>query len=47
MCFATDRDLQRVSRKEIHDVYAKLPCSQGVAVKQPGGGYMYGAPVAV
>lgn len=25
LCFATDRDLQRVSRKEVHDIYAQLP----------------------
>jgi hypothetical protein len=41
-CYAVDKDMQTVTRADVHDVFSQVPV--GVAVEQPGGGLAYGAP---
>ncbi|KXZ51690.1 hypothetical protein GPECTOR_11g140 [Gonium pectorale] len=41
ICYAMDKDNRRVTHPEIHAIYSQVP---GLAVENPDGGVMYGAP---
>lgn len=44
ICFALDRDLQAVTRAEVHAVYHQLPSVQGALVQNPDGSIAYAQP---
>eukprot|EP00891_Asterochloris_glomerata_P002800 jgi/Astpho2/2800/e_gw1.00050.66.1_t len=41
-CYAIDKDSHTVTREEVHEVFSQVPV--GVAVENPDGGMVYGAP---
>mmetsp|Transcript_17844 Transcript_17844/g.21396 ORF Transcript_17844/g.21396 Transcript_17844/m.21396 type:complete len:587 (+) Transcript_17844:156-1916(+) len=52
ICYAMDRDHQRVTRQQVHAIYVLIPQKNndnniGAAVEQPGGDFAYAAPQEV